>query len=414
MLRRVARAAILALLLAQPAAAWTQVPSATGLVNIVQPTTLRTQAGTELVAFTDTKSNLFLVRNGTAKTLLSGLAFVGKPALVQQPSGAIQLYVSGSGGGLDGVGRLTSTDDGASWTGPIQTKSKNLADVGSATVAPDGTPYFTQSGTGFVNVWSGLNGESVTNVFTPCCGYAESVAVNSAGFALVAFWSNATAYPDRYVVTDGKILVPVADTQTASRDDRVPLLTVAQSMWLAWADGYPTATKLTIQDIAGVTDSVVVDRGKFQGGDPHMALAAEPDGKLWALWTRDGAVRAARSRTNAMPRTTFGATVTTAFPTGVTGYQLEALARPGSVTAYLNTGSTLVETRILPGLTVKATRKLATVTDDHFPVKGATLKGGGVTVKTDAKGRAAIAKIKAHTFVRVTAAGYTATGFRVP
>ena len=385
-------------------------PGATGLVNIVQPATLRTQAGTDLVAFTDTNANLFLVRNGTEKTLLSGMSIVGKPAIVQQPSGAIQLYVSGQGNGLDGVGRLTSTDDGVSWTGPIQTKSTDLADVGSATVEPDGTPVFTQSGTGFVNVYQGLNGETVTNVFTPCCGYAESVAIVPGGATpFVAFWSNATAYPSKYVVTAiGSPLFPVG-TESAPRDDRVPLLTVGQHTWLMWADGYPTATKLVVQDITGNAGSVTLD-SNFSGPDPHMALAAEPDGKLWALWTRDGAVRAARSRTNAMTPTTFGATVQVPFPTGASGYQLEALANPGSVTAFLNTGATLLQTTILPGLTVHATRKVATVLDDGFPVKGAHV-GAAIT---DAKGHASIAKIKAHTFVKVTAAGYTATGFRVP
>ncbi|MHB8643594.1 MAG: hypothetical protein ACYDA3_12010 [Gaiellaceae bacterium] len=69
-----------------------------------------------------------------------------------------------------------------------------------------------------------------------------------------------------------------------------------------------------------------------------------------------------------------------------------------------------MQTTILPGLTVHATRKRATVLDDGFPVKGAHVG----TKTTDAKGHASIAKIKAHTFLRVTAAGYTSTGFRVP
>ena len=62
--------------------------------------------------------------------------------------------------------------------------------------------------------------------------------------------------------------------------------------------------------------------GNFTGGaDPHMAIAAEPDGSVWALWTRDGAVRAERSRTYGA---TFGALVTTAFPVNQdVAYQLE-------------------------------------------------------------------------------------------
>ena len=408
MLRRVALAACIALALAPPAGAWTRF--ATGVVNIVKPAPLRTQAGTELIVWNDTKGSLFVLRNGTPTTLLSGLPFVGKPSLVQQPNGLLQLYVPVSGNGLDGVARIASSDDGATWMPPARTNVTRLSDVGSATVMLDGTPVFTQSGTGFVNVYTGLNGESERNVFTPCCGYAESVAIApGSAIPLVAFWSNATAYPDRYVVTDGSVY-PTLGTQTASRDDRVPLLTVGQSMWLAWADGYPTSTMLTVQDIVGHSNSVVVDRGTFQGGDPHMALAAETDGKLWALWTKNGAVRAARSRTNGMPPTTFGATVSTKLPADVTAYQIEALARPGSLEALVNTGDSLIRQKLLPGLTVHATRKVATVLDDGFPVKGA--KVGAAT--TDAKGHARIAKLRRHTRVRVTAAGYAPTSFRVP
>ena len=106
---------------------------------------------------------------------------------MQQPNGAIQLYFPNA----QGVGRMTSTDDGQTWTGPIQTQSHTTGPVEGAAVAPDGTPYFSQDGTGFVNVFRGLNGESVKNVFPRCCGYAESLAVDTTGLAQVAFYSNA-------------------------------------------------------------------------------------------------------------------------------------------------------------------------------------------------------------------------------
>jgi len=49
--------------------------------NIVQPVSLRTSAGRELVIWDDTKGSFVLRRNGTQATLLSGLPFLGKPAL---------------------------------------------------------------------------------------------------------------------------------------------------------------------------------------------------------------------------------------------------------------------------------------------------------------------------------------------
>src|SRR5712691_1001811 len=408
-LRRVALAACLSLFLVPSAGAWTKF--ATGVVNIVQPATLRTSSGTELVIWNDTNGSLFELRNGTQTTLLSGVAFVGKPAIVQQPNGLIQLYVPMQGNGMDGVARFTSSDDGATWAPPVQTDVTRITDVGSAATLVDGTPVFTQIGTGFVNLYRGLNGESVQNVFTSCCGYAESVAALPGTMVpLVAFWSNATAFPNQYVLTDGSTVTAGLGTNTEARDDRVPLLTVGQSVWLEWSDGSAASASVSVMDLAGYASSVVLDRKGFVGGDPNMALAAEPDGKLWALWTKNGTVRAARSRTNGLPPTTFGATVTVKVPAGTTAYQLEALARAGSVDAFLNTGDSLWRQKLLPGLTVHATRKVATVLDDGLPVKGAHVG----SKKTDAKGRASIAKLNRHTLVHVTASGYTPTAFRVP
>jgi hypothetical protein len=389
------------------AAGWQ--PVATGLTNIIQPAILRTKAGNELIAWNTPNGSLQVLRNGTRETLLSSLPYIGKPALVQQPDGTLQLYVPAEGTGLDGVVRLSSSDDGATWAAPVQTMSHDLADVGSATVRPDGTPLFTQSGTGFVDVFQGLNGETMTNVFTDCCGYAESVAVDSSNVARVAFWSNGNSASSRFVVGTLGGGLATFGTQTAPRDDRVPLVSFGTHTYLLWANGYPTAKSLILQRFSG--GALTLDHGSFSGGDPHMALALEPNGRLWALWTKGGSVRAARSRTNGA---SFGATVSVRDPAGSTAYQLEALARPGSVDALLNTGAAISRVRLLPGLTVHATRKVATVLDDGFPVKGATLKGGGKTLHTDAKGHAAIAKLAKGTGVSVSAAGYTPTSLRVP
>src|SRR4029077_17330911 len=124
--------------------------------------------------------------NAPGKTIVSGDPIAGRTQLVQQPNGAIQLYFPNAAG----VGRMTSTDDGQTWTGPIQTQSHTVGPVEGAPVPPAGTPYFSQDGTGFVNVFRGLNGESVKNVFSRCCGYAESLAVDTNGLARVAFFSN--------------------------------------------------------------------------------------------------------------------------------------------------------------------------------------------------------------------------------
>ena len=96
-------------------------------------------------------------------------------------------------------------------------------------------------------------------------------------------------------------------------------------------------------------------------------------------------------------------------------YQLEAGALPnGSVDAVVNTGSNLQDQVLLPGLTVKDTKLIARILDDGFAVKGATVKGGGKTLKTGAAGTVSLVGLKHHTQMAVSAPGYAPTSFRVP
>ena len=404
--------AVLALTLAATASAasWTRFAN-TGLTNSIQPASLRTASGHELIVW-NTSNALYLLRDGTLETLLSGENIVDKPALVQQPDGTLQLYVPMQNGdaSIDGVARLSSSDDGATWSAPVQTKSTDLTDVGSAAVGPDGTPYFTQSGTYGVDVYIGLDGETMQNVFTGgCCGYAESVAVDSLGVVRIAFWSNTTSEPNKFVLATLGGGLRTYGTQSIPRNDRVPLVSYGSNTYLEWSNGYPTSKVVALERFP-TGHNVVLGRGAFSGGDPHMALALEPDGKLWALWTQSGLVHARRSRSNGV---TFGAVVTVAVPKGATAYELEAFARPGSVEALLNTGSSLWETKLLPGISVGKFRGTAIVTDDGVRLKGATLKGGGRTLHTNAAGKVSLGKLKRGTLVRVTMPGYTPTSFRV-
>lgn len=398
-------AVLLALAGTASASGWQRV--ARGVANIVQPSPLRTKAGSELIAW-NTPSGLYVLRNGKLQTVLRGEQFVGKPALVQQPDGTLQLYVPAQDSRLDGVVRLSSRDDGATWAAPVQTQSHDLGDVGSAATGPDGTPYFTQSGSGFVDVYEGLNGETVQNVFTSCCGYGESVAVDSLGVARVGFWSNASVAPGRFVAATLGHGFRTFGSKSI-RSERVPLVSFGENTYMEWSNGYPASSVVVLERFPA-TRNVVLDRGRFSGGDPHMALALEPDGKLWALWTKRGVVRAARSREGG---SVFGATVSVAVPKGAKAYQLEAFARPGSVEAILNTGRTLWTARLLPGITVEQFRGTGIVSDGGVRLKGATLKGGGRALHTNARGKVSLGKFKRGTRVRVTKAGYTPASFRV-
>jgi hypothetical protein len=405
-----------ALVLAPGAGAWTTLGPAAGTTTT--PSLLVTQAGTLLAAFDAPNGAVAVSRAGGApRTVVSGDAAADRRAqLVQQPNGAIQLYFPNA----QGVARLTSTDDGRTWTGPIQTQSHTLGPVNAAAVAPDGTPYFAQDGTGFVDVFRGLDGEQVTNVYTRCCGYHESLAVDSAGLAQVAFFSNADASWATVVQTLGAagptVLKPVAEHEAPLVADR------AGNTFLAWAPGYPTATTMMVVPFRGGSPSGdgVAFRGPFTGPEPHLALAVDRDDRLWVVWTQGGTLHAARSRSHGLH---FGATVTVAEPGTV--YELAAAGVSGGVGhahVVVNTGPALSAEDVRPGLSVRVftttakrhgkrvVTRWAQALDDGFPVAHPSFRIGGRTVAGDAKGRAKVPRGRG----TAAAAGYVPASFRVP
>jgi hypothetical protein len=403
--------AIAVLVLAPSAGAWTTLGSGVGVTT--KPSVIVTQAGTVLASFDTPNGTIQVARNaGSPKTIVTGDPVAGRTEIVQQPNGMLQLYFPNA----QGVGRMTSTDDGQTWTGPIQTQSHTTGPVEGAAVAPDGTPYFAQDGTGFVNVFRGLNGEQVKNVYTRCCGYHESIAVDTNGVVQVAFYSNAD--PDAATVyetlaadlTPGTpvVLKPVAEHEAPLVADR------SGKTFLAWAPGYPTATSLSVVPFSGGSPSGdgVTFRGPFSGPEPHMALAVDGKDRLWVVWTQGGKVHAARSRTHGL---NFGAIVTAAEPGTV--YELSAAglsAGVGAAEVVLNSGAALMAQRFQPGLSVRVTKKgkarYAQALDDGFGVAGARFRIGGRTIKANASGKAKVPSGRG----TASASGYVQASFRVP
>jgi hypothetical protein len=418
-------AAGLALAAAPSAAAWTTL--AGGVQNTVVPSLVVTQSGTELTAYdSPTAGTISVSRSrGTAKVVVSGDPIAGRAQLVQQPNGAIQLYFPNA----QGVGRLTSTDDGVSWTGPIQTQSHTTGPVESATVLTDGTPLFAQDGTGFVNVFRGLDGEAVKNIYTRCCATNESLAVDTAGLVQIAFFSNAD--PDWATVYEplGPDLSPTATIPLKPVDLHEAPLVADRSgnTFLAWAPGHLVATGVSVVPFRNGSPAgdAFPFRGSFDGGEPHMALSVDAQDRLWAVWTQAGALRAARSRSHGMH---FGAPVSVPLP-GI-AYQVSALGLagdPGSVGVVVNTGASLVEQALQPGLSVrvfKKTKKVdkrkvvtwwAQALDDGFGVAGSTFSAPGRRAHGNASGTA---QLTAAGFRRgsakAAAPGYVSASFRVP
>ena len=408
MRRALAAGVVLLALAAAPAAgAWTKLTGDT-LQNIVDPSVVVTDLGTELIAYDEPQAgNLKVIGNGSTQTLASGLPFVGDAQILV--TGSTLLLYAGEGTGVVPYG---STDGGAAWTAGKPLPGTKTGDVQASAFLASG-PIFSQDGTDFIDVFSGVSGALALNAFPYCCGYAESLAVDSTGFAQIAFWSNATGQSGYlYGPIGGPYTNLTGGKESLANDERVPLVADgAGNTFVGWQTGYPDANAFIVSTMRGGKQVRSVRFvHAFKQPDPHMALSVDAAGRLWALWTQDGAVWAARSRTHGA---SFGAAVHAAAPGSV--YQLEAGALPnGSVDAVVNTGSNLQDQRLLPGLTVKVAKVAARVLDDGFPVAGATVKGGGRTLKTNAAGIVTLAGVRRHAAMAVSAPGYTPTGFRAP
>jgi hypothetical protein len=142
------------------------------------PSLLRVNGGVLVAYDVESTGSINVIDTGaTTHTVVKGWAAVSDPQLVRKPDGTIFLYFGGSTTDLktQGALRFASIDGGASWSGPVKTNAAStIGDAQASALRRDGTPLFTQDGTGFINVYQGDNGGTLHNAFNLCCGYDES------------------------------------------------------------------------------------------------------------------------------------------------------------------------------------------------------------------------------------------------
>ena len=380
--------AMLALL--APSAAAPGRPSRAASQNTVVPALIVTQAGRELASFDSPVAGTISVvaqRRRAEGARHRRSRSPDRTQLVQQPNGAIQLYFPNA----QGVGRMTSTDDGADLDRPDPDAiAHDVGPVDGATVLPDGTPFFTQDGTGFVNVFRGPQRRARRRTSSRAAAATTSRSRSTRPGSCrspstrmrtpTARRSSSRSAPTSTPATP-TALKPVAQHEAPLVADH------SGNTFLAWAPGYPTAT--------GV--SVVPFRGGSPAGDgvTFRGIVRRRQSRTWhssvdsadRLWARldagTASVHAARSRSHGMH---FGATVSVARPEPRTRCRRsDSPSSAGTADVVVNTGSSLVEQAFQPGLSVrvfKKTKKVGKKTvvtwwaqalDDGFGVAGAHL-----------------------------------------
>jgi hypothetical protein len=336
-----------------------------------------------------------------------------------------------------------STDGGQSWalqTGSVAPGGAQVygSDV-SATALPDGTPLQAWSGTLGTWVHSGLEPASPNVDYQAPLGqygYFPGIASDATGRAMMAWFSSAAGNVGVVAQAIGATGAPAGPIITMPGTDvmvgggtvsRTPIAArVGGGFYVAYGVGYPTAGDVRLW-AAGASRSRLIARAQ---GEPAVAVAADPDGRLWVAWS-DGAFGDKRvlARRSNPAGTRFGATVSAGAVKGAHSvYSLDASATRGSLdllallgTGTASGGSTYVK-RVLPGLTLRAQpRRLParardvtfSVTDAGDPVRGVTVKAGGRTGTTNAAGRVTLT-LKGKAKARATARSYRRATLRLP
>jgi hypothetical protein len=330
-----------------------------------------------------------------------------------------------------------STDGGVSWQltpgSIIPRGAQAYGSDASATTLPNGTVLQAWAGTLGTWVHSGLSAATPNVDYQAPLGpygYQPGIASDAGGRAMMAWFSSSASR--RGVVVQGvnangspagaAMRMPGSQVMEGGGTvSKTPIVARVRNggFYVAYALGYPTANQVRVWQV-GASSARLLDR---TDANSQVTLAADPEGRIWAVWS-DGTfgethVLAARSNREA---TKFGARVdagavrgahsTYALDASATSRALDVLALFGTGTT--SGGATYVK-RIKPGLTLKARkhsgRVTFTVTDAGDPVRGARVRAGGQSGRTNAKGRVTLALERGK--AKATAPGYTRATRRI-
>lgn len=196
-------------------------------------------------------------------------------------------------------------------------------------------------------------------------------------------------------------------------DHRTPLVArEGGGVYLAYCSGYPSCTQVLLWRIGG--GARLIARGP---NIQDVNLTRGPDGRLWVIW-QDGTRRQLYAARTNKPANRVGAVVTLGPPprtTSIWDVFGEGSLGPLDLLAHVTTGGSLAtwHRQVLPGLslscTVRRKRVTCTVKDAGDPVAKATVKVGGKTGTTGARGTASTTLRSGLHRATATRRGYTST-----
>ena len=332
-----------------------------------------------------------------------------------------------------------SSDGGTTWAlqegNVVQDNAQAHASPTAAATLPDGTTLQTWYGTLGTWVHSGLTPDTPNHDFqAPLGQYGNlpGIAVDGSGRSVLAWYSNANGHLGVYaqdVAADGSpvgaaVNMPGTSNMQIGQTGRTPIAArVGGGFFVAYATGYPSLNRIRVWRV-GSSKSVLL--GKATGG-ASATVAADMNGRVWAVWEDDhGADPLVYARRSNKDGSVWGLDCRCRPAAGlcqllrrrrspIGGFALDVF---GSFALGSGTPLATYARRSLPGLTLlargrprrgKDTKLEFTVLDAGDPVKGASVKAGGDSGATSAKGTVTLTVHAGKKFRPRGGRGYTAT-----
>ncbi len=219
--------------------------------------------------------------------------------------------------------------------------------------------------------------------------------------------------------------MPGTANMTVGMLGRTPIVArVGGGFYVAYATGYPSLNHIKVWKVGAAAATEVA---KTPGTNSSATIAAAPDGRLWAAWTkRVGFVPHVFARRSNKAGTAWGAVVDAGRPAVSGMYHLDANSTAAALDVFVNatpnlsSDSTTFYRRVFPGLTLTASRaklpkgKTVSVTfvvrDAGVAVKGAKVKAGGKSGTTNAQGKVTLRLTGTGTSVKASASKSAYTG----
>ena len=245
--------------------------------------------------------------------------------LISDGASGMRAYYGVSDLGPNGLFTRTADASGTTWSA-FTDLSDGFGGIG-ATLGLNGTPYAAHDpgGAGIrVHVGTTPNQQSTdyTDQIPGCCAYSPNIETDLAtGTVWIAWYSSASdpqdsskcycgVYAQQVDATTGNpVGTPVRmpgsatvynGTETSSAETgRVPMVArVGGDVYIAYTSGYPFTNKVILWRIGpdgpAATTRVIENVGELSSVQ-DVALAADPDGGIWVVWSHQDALFAVES-----------------------------------------------------------------------------------------------------------------------